>query len=274
MAVLLPCALAVGGLDPGGGAGIVADLRGFAAAGAFGCAAVAVITAQSTAGLRSAHAVGARELGAQVREVMDHQRVRVVKVGALGTAENVRALVRELARRPDVPVVVDTPMRPTRGKGRLLAASAVTALRERLLPVTTLVTVNLAEAQALTGEAVRTISEAHDAARTLMRLGPRAVLVKGGHMHGASAVDVLAVGDEVMELRARRLPIPPTHGTGCTFASLVAGRLARARAGAPSDRTLVDAVRWAKRVHHRALARPADVGRGMRVLVFRCRQVV
>src|SRR5437868_12817388 len=108
MAVKLPCALAVGGLDPGGGAGVVADLRAFAAAGAFGCAAVAVITAQSTAGLRSAHAVGARDLEAQVREVMDHQRVRVVKVGAMGSAANVRVLARLLERRRDVAVVVDT----------------------------------------------------------------------------------------------------------------------------------------------------------------------
>jgi hydroxymethylpyrimidine/phosphomethylpyrimidine kinase len=269
MAVTLPCALAVGGLDPGGGAGVVADLRAFAAAGAFGCAAVAVITAQSTAGLRSAHAVGARELEAQVREVMDHQRVRVVKVGALGSAANVRALGRALARWPGVPVVVDTPMRPSRGKGRLLAKDAVAALREQLLPRATLATVNLDEALALTGEVVRTVGDARDAALRIAALGPRAVLVKGGHMRGPSAVDVLAVDGDVVELRLRRLAIPPTHGTGCTLASLVAGRLAHARAGALSARTLIEAVRWGRRVHRRALARPADVGRGMRVLVFR-----
>jgi hydroxymethylpyrimidine/phosphomethylpyrimidine kinase len=269
MAVTLPCALAVGGLDPGGGAGVLADLRAFAAAGAFGCAAVAVITAQSTAGLRSAHAVGGRQLGAQIREVMDHQRVRVVKVGALGSAENVRALSLALSRRPEVAVVVDTPMRPTRGRGRLLAADALASMRNRLLPLATLVTVNAAEAEALTGESVRTVSEAHDAARLLARQGPRAVLVKGGHLRGAGAVDVLWLDGEVMELRARRLAIPATHGTGCTLASLVAGRLAHAGTAPLPRRTLLDAVRWAKRVHHRALTQPAVVGRGMRVLVFR-----
>jgi hydroxymethylpyrimidine/phosphomethylpyrimidine kinase len=269
MAVTLPCALAVGGLDPGGGAGVLADLRAFAAAGAFGCAAVAVITAQSTAGLRSAHAVGGRELGAQIREVMDHQRVRVVKVGALGSAENVRVLSGILARRPEVAVVVDTPMRPSRGRGRLLAGDAVAALRDRLLPLATLVTVNLAEAEVLTGEAVRTVSEAHDAARLIAHLGPRAVLVKGGHLRGAAAVDVLSLDGEVMELRARRLSIPATHGTGCTLASLVAGRLAHAGGGPIPRRALIGALRWAKRVHHRALTLPADVGSGMRVLVFR-----
>src|SRR6516164_1719581 len=100
MAVMLPCALAVGGLDPGGGAGIVADLRAFAAAGAFGCAAVAVVTVQSTAGLRRVRAIDAGELEEQAGEVLRHQRVRAVKVGALGTAANVRAVVRVLARHP------------------------------------------------------------------------------------------------------------------------------------------------------------------------------
>ncbi len=267
----MPCALAVGGLDPGGGAGLAADLRAFAAAGAFGCAAVAVTTVQSTAGLRSAHAVGAREVVAQMREVMDHQRVRVVKVGALGSAENVRAVAAELAKRSSAAVVVDTPMLPTRGRARLLAADGLAALREHLLPVATLATANLDEASALAGERVRTVSEAHDAARAIARLGARAVLVKGGHMRGAHAVDVLAIDGEVVELRARRLALPAVHGTGCTLASLIAGRLAHARPGALDRRAIVSAVRWAKSVHHRALARATRVGRGMRVVVFPCR---
>ena len=125
----LPCALAIGGLDPGGGAGIAADLRAFAAAGAFGCAAAAVLTVQSTGGLRSVRSVPARELSAQVNEVMRHQRVRAVKVGALGGRENVRAVAKLLGRHADVPVVVDTPMLPTRGKGRLLAAGALAAVK-------------------------------------------------------------------------------------------------------------------------------------------------
>jgi hydroxymethylpyrimidine kinase/phosphomethylpyrimidine kinase len=265
---LLPCALAIGGLDPGGGAGLAADLRAFAAAGAFGCAAAAVLTVQSTAGLRSARAVPAREVTAQAAEVLRHQRVRAVKVGALGSVENVRAVARLLARHPDVPFVVDTPMRATRGRARLVAASALDAYRGELLPRATLVTVNLAEAGLLLGERVRTAGEAHDAARELARGGARAVLVKGGHMQGPSAIDVLAVGGEVVELRARRLAVGPTHGTGCTFASLIAGRLA-VRASEPVGRdALVAAVRWAKRAHHAALSRAVLVGRGMRVIAF------
>jgi hydroxymethylpyrimidine/phosphomethylpyrimidine kinase len=264
----MPCALAIGGLDPGGGAGIAADLRALSAAGAFGCAAVAAITVQSTAGLRRVREVPARELTAQVTEVMRHQRVLSVKVGALGGRANVRAIAKVLARHPDVPVVVDTPLLPTRGSARLLAASALAALKGALLPLATLVTVNVDEARALLGEPVRSVGEAHDAALALTALGPRAALVKGGHLTGESAIDVLAVEGEVVELRARRLAIAPTHGSGCTLASLIAGRLA-VRAPGPVDRdALLAAIRWAKRVHHAALARSVDVGRGLRVIVF------
>jgi hydroxymethylpyrimidine/phosphomethylpyrimidine kinase len=264
----MPCALAIGGLDPGGGAGIAADLRALSAAGAFGCAAAAVLTVQSTAGLKRVRQVPARDLFAQVAEVMRHQRVLSVKVGALGGAENVRTIAKLLARHADVPVVVDTPILPTRGKARLLSAAALDALKETLLPRATLVTVNVDEAAALLGECVHLVSEAHGAARALAALGPRAALVKGGHLAGGSAIDVLAVEGEVIELHARRLAIRPTHGTGCTFASLIAGRLA-VRASAKVDRdVLVAAIRWAKRVHHAALAGGVDVGDGQRVVVF------
>jgi hydroxymethylpyrimidine/phosphomethylpyrimidine kinase len=307
------CALAIGGLDPGGGAGIAADLRAFSAAGAFGCAAVAVLTVQSTAGLKHVRDVPAREVVAAATEVLRNQRVRAVKVGALGSRENVRAVAKLLAAHPGVPVIIDTPIAPTRGpevrpqagrhpegaesevrpqagrhpegaesevrpqagrhpegagNPRLLAVGALAALRDSLLPTATLVTANLDEVHALLGERVRTVGEAHDAARALATLSAGAALVKGGHMQGTYAIDVLAVEGEVIELRARRLSIAPTHGTGCTFASLIAGRLA-VRGPAHVDRdTLVSAVRWAKRVHHAALARALDVGKGLRVLVF------
>jgi hydroxymethylpyrimidine/phosphomethylpyrimidine kinase len=265
------CALAVGGLDPGGGAGIAADLRAMSAAGAFGCAAVAVVTVQSTAGLRSARAVSPRELSAQVVEVLVHQRVRAVKVGALGSEANVRAVARIMSAHGDIPLVVDTPMvssRGPRGRPRLLASRAVRSLREALLSRATLVTVNLDEARTLTGQDVRTVGEAHDAARALSDIGARAVLVKGGHMEGPDAIDILCVDREVVELRARRLSGPEVHGTGCALASLVAGRLACRPHRRLDHDELVSAIRWAKRTLHAAIARSVDVGDGMRVLVF------
>jgi hydroxymethylpyrimidine/phosphomethylpyrimidine kinase len=266
-AARLPCALAIGGLDPGGGAGIVADVRAFATAGAFGCAVVAVMTVQSTAGLKRVRAIAAREVAEQAGEVLRHQRVRAVKVGALGTEANVRAVAKLLAPRAHVPVVVDTPMAPTRGRGRLLARRATEALREELFARATLVTTNAQEAGLLLGEEVRTVSEAHDAARALVAAGAAAVLVTGGHLSDANAVDVLALAGEVIELRARRLAVGTVHGTGCTLASLIAGRLAVRKGPRVGRPDLVDAIRWAKRVHHAALARAVDVGRGMRAMV-------
>ncbi|MCL2448314.1 MAG: hydroxymethylpyrimidine/phosphomethylpyrimidine kinase [Polyangiaceae bacterium] len=273
----LACALAIGGLDPGGGAGIVADLRAFAAARAFGCAVVAVSTVQSTAGLVRARAVPAREVVAQAEEVIIHQRVRAIKIGALGDRANVSAVGRLLSRHPEIPAVVDTPMLATRGRRRLLAVDAISALRRDLLPYATLATLNLAEVEAVLGVAVRTVDDARDAARALMRFGARAVLVKGGHMAGTLAVDVLAVDRALIELRARRLSLPPMHGTGCTLASLVAGRLAYGshstpaqarRRGRPGVDAIVAAVRWAKRAHHRALTRVANIGEGSQVIAF------
>jgi hydroxymethylpyrimidine/phosphomethylpyrimidine kinase len=192
-----------------------------------------------------------------------------MKIGALGSARNVRAVALLLARNATIPSVVDTPMRPTRGQGHLTANAALAAIRDDLVPRATLVTANLDEVQALLGEPVRSLRDAHDAARALARLGPRAALVKGGHMRGPEAIDVLAIDGDVIELRAPRLRLGAVHGTGCTFASLVAGRLAR-RARDRLDRaTLVEAIRWAKRRHHAALQRAASVGEGQRVLTFR-----
>jgi hydroxymethylpyrimidine/phosphomethylpyrimidine kinase len=268
MASSLSCALAIGGLDPGGGAGIAADLRAFAAGGVFGCAAVAVLTVQSTAGLRSARAVPAREVTAQVEEVMAHQRVRAVKVGALGSGANVRAIVRLMVQHADIPFVVDTPIRPTLGHARLLAREAVATLRKELLPHATIVTLNTAEVEALLGTRVRTVQDARQAAVRLAREGPRAVVVKGGHMTGRDATDVVAIGGDVVEIHARRLAATPIHGTGCTFAALIAGRLARSSSAPDDRRAIIAALRWAKRIHHAALERAVEVGDGLRVLTF------
>lgn len=259
---MLPCALAIGGLDPGGGAGILADLRGFQAAGAFGCAVVAVMTVQSTAGLEAADPVPAKQILSQARVVLKHERVRAVKIGALGNAQNVRAVAELLATNRDLPAVVDPVMLPSRGRARLLAERATTALRDDLVSRATLVTANAPEAERILEMRVTSVSDAHDAALALVRLGAKAALVKGGHLGGAEAIDVLAVGHEVIELRAKRLRMQPVHGGGCTLASMIAGRLA-----VMDDGDVAAAVKWAKRSHHQLLQRPRDVGGDLRVLV-------
>jgi hydroxymethylpyrimidine/phosphomethylpyrimidine kinase len=266
----LPCALAIGGLDPGGGAGLAADLRAVASAGAFGCAVAAVLTVQSTGGLRSVRALAAREVLAQAREVLDVQRVRALKTGALGSAANVRAVGDLLAQHASIPAVVDPVMSPTRGQGRLLATGALAALRESLIPRAALVTANAPEAEALTGAPVESMDDAREAARALCRMGTHAALVKAGHMRGGEAVDVLALASgAIVLLSAPRLRLAPLHGGGCTLASLIAGRLAcdPRRSARSLDARVVDAVRWAKRVHHAALRDARDVGGAMRVLV-------
>jgi len=257
----LPCVLAIGGLDPGGGAGLLADARAILAAGAFPCAVAAVLTVQSTSGLVATQDVAPARLASQARAVLAHQRVRAIKTGALGSLANLRAVAAIADAHPDIPLVVDPVLLPSRGKGRLLASSATNALIRSLLPRATLVTANVPEAEALLRVRITSLSEAHDAALALVRLGARAALVKGGHMSGRDAVDVLAVaGEGVTELRARRLKLAALHGGGCTLASLVAGRLA-------TGASVGEAVRWAKRVHHRALGRAVDVGGDARVLL-------
>jgi hydroxymethylpyrimidine/phosphomethylpyrimidine kinase len=255
------CALAIGGLDPGGGAGIVADLRAFGHAGAFGCAAVALVTVQSTAGVRAARALDPREVIAQAREVLLHQRVRAIKTGALGSAPNVRAVARLLAKFPRIPAIVDPVILPTKGPARLLEVDALDVVRRDLVPRAWLVTPNAREAEALTGLRVTNETQAADAARALVGLGARAALVKGGHLRGPRAVDVLAVrGGRVHWIEAPRLRGLRIHGAGCLLAALVAGRVAvRPNAGP------LAAVRWAKAVHRVLLARARDVGGPLKV---------
>jgi hydroxymethylpyrimidine kinase/phosphomethylpyrimidine kinase len=269
----MPCALTIAGLDPGGGAGVAADLRAFTAAGAFGCAVVALLTVQSTSGLRETHPVRSHLVISQATDVVKHQRVRAIKTGALGSVGNVRALGAWLAKHQDIPVIVDPVLLPSAGVGRLLAARAVRALRDDLLPRASLVTANIQEAETLLGCRILSVGDAREAARGLVALGATAALVKGGHLengkHAAEglAVDVFALGSAVLELATRRLSLPPMHGGGCVFASLVAGRLATTQRG-PLDARLLEAVRWARRMHQRALRAPTDVGGDRRVLVL------
>lgn len=248
----------------------MADVRAILRAGAFPCAAAAVVTVQSTSGLRAVRALPKAEVIAQCTEVLEHQRVRALKVGALGGAENVRAVAALLARHADIPAVIDPVIAPTRGRARLLDDRAVRVARERLVPRATLLTVNAGEAEALSGVRVTRVDEAHDAAAALLALGARAVLVKGGHLTDALAIDVLVFDDgQALEVRSPRLALPPLHGGGCVLASLVAGRIAAAGddyRAAPA-RVVLGAVRWAKKVYYEALSSTADVGGAMRVVV-------
>ena len=270
---MIPTALTIAGLDPSGGAGIAADLRAFAAAGAWGAAVCAALTVQSTRGVRAVRAVSTKLVIAQADEVLGDARVLAIKTGALGSAANVRAVALLLEAHPTIPAIVDPVMLPSRNAGegaRLDGPGSIRAMR-RLARVATLVTPNLAEAGALLGGVtIVGDDEARDAAVALVEAGSHAALVKGGHGAGAEAVDWLVVGAQTVRIvriaRPRRVT-PPLHGTGCTLASLIAGRLAAKGSGRlPGEAELVAAVRWARGRLDAAIAAPVITGHGLLVL--------
>ncbi len=269
--VELPCALSIGGLDPGGGAGLAADLRAFAIAGVFGCAAAAALTVQSTSGLKSVRAVAPELVVQQAREVINNQNVRAIKIGALASSANVRKIAELLAIHREIPAILDPVMIPTRGGGRLLARGALVAMRRDLIPRVALVTANAPEAEALTSLRVIDVASAKVAALAIAKMGARAVLLKGGHLGltARDAIDVLAIDGKTILLRAPRLKIPPLHGGGCALAALIAGRLALdpRKFSRDSRAMILDAVRSARRTHHIMLQKKLrDVGGVLRVL--------
>ena len=221
-------ALTIAGSDSSGGAGVQADLRTFAALGVFGASAFAALTAQNTREVRDVLPVPAAFVVAQTEAVLDDLDVRAVKTGMLATAEVVEA-VAGLAAAGRLPALVVDPVMVSSSGARLLEPSAERAYVELLLPHARVLTPNLREAEVLLGGSIGTLAEQREAARALAALGPRVVVVKGGHAvadAGDDAVDVVHDAGEEYELRAPRVATANDHGTGCTFASAVAARLA------------------------------------------------
>lgn len=257
----LAIALSVAGSDPSGGAGIQADLKTFAAFEVYGAAVLTCTTAQNTTGVFATGELPVELVAAQLDAVLDDLAVGAVKTGMLGRAAIVEVVASRLASRT-IPLIVDPVMVATSGDA-LLTADGVRALRTRLLPLAHLVTPNLAEAGVLAGVEVRTHAEMREAARRIRDLGPRAVLVKGGHLAG-DACDVLLDGDDLHELATERVDAGPLHGSGCTLSAAICAALARGDA-------LVDAVATAKRFVHEAIRGALAVGRGARPLDHRVR---
>jgi len=219
------CALTIAGSDSGGGAGIQADLKTFAAHRVHGLSAIAALTAQNTRAVTAVHVPDVGFLRAQIDACFDDFDVRAVKLGMLADAAVIEAVAEALAHYQPAHVVLDPVMVATSG-ARLLAADALDALRGRLLPLATVVTPNLPEAELLLGMPIPTVDAMREAAHALHAAGARAVLLKGGHLAGAAdLVDLLHGGGEPREFRHPRLP-GEAHGTGCTLASAVAANLA------------------------------------------------
>jgi hydroxymethylpyrimidine/phosphomethylpyrimidine kinase len=217
----VPAVLSIAGSDSGGGAGIQADLKAFARCGVHGMTAITAITAQNTVGVNAAEAVSPRLIVAQVRAVAEDIGVDAVKIGMLGAAATVEAVVEALSFVADAAVVID-PVMVSESGASLLDDEARGALIERLLPLATVVTPNIPEARALTGADIQASQE--DLARELLALGPGAVVVTGGHSE--RIVDVFYDGKESAAIRGERHPGGAAHGSGCTHSSALAAFLA------------------------------------------------
>ena len=213
--------LAVGGSDSGGGAGIQADIKTLHALGVHASTVVTAVTAQSSTAVQEVHVVPADVIAAQLQAVLLDIGADIVKTGMLATAEVVRLVASAV---DGIPLVVDPVGAASTGRS-LLDPEGLRALRDRLLPLATVVTPNLAEVEALTGRVVTAERDLLDAAKAVRALGPRWVLITGGHLPGAP-VDLLYDGSSAYALRGTRIESRHTHGSGCTLASALAGYLA------------------------------------------------
>ncbi|MBB4017839.1 hydroxymethylpyrimidine/phosphomethylpyrimidine kinase [Chelatococcus caeni] len=220
-------AVTIAGSDSSGGAGIQADLKTFSALGVYGASVITALTAQNTLGVQAIHDVPAAFVAQQIDSVFSDLFVRAVKIGMLSQPDVIAAVAEGLDRHGATRIVVDPVMVATSGD-RLLAPAAVDNLRSLLLPRALLVTPNLPEAAALVDMPVPHDEAAMQAVgERILALGPKAVLVKGGHGYGADSTDLLVTPDGVHRFSAPRVATKNTHGTGCTLSSAIAAQLAR-----------------------------------------------
>lgn len=248
-------ALTIAGSDSGGGAGIQADLKTFAAWGVYGTSAIVAVTAQNTIGVRAVHAVPVPIVRAQLDALAADLPPAALKTGMLATEPLIRAVADTLLQRRWQPYVLDPVMVATSGD-RLLDAGAERTILERLVPLATLVTPNLDEAALLTGQPVRTPSEMLAAGRALVEAGATAVLVKGGHLQNTDVLtDLLVTRSSTRHFTHARLETTSTHGTGCTLSAAITAALATGR---PLERAVEQALDYV----HRAIAAAPALGRG------------
>jgi hydroxymethylpyrimidine/phosphomethylpyrimidine kinase len=231
-------ALTIAGSDSGGGAGIQADLKTFAAHGVFGTSAITAVTAQNTLGVVCWQALPADLVTAQIEAVVGDLGADAVKIGMLANAAIVEAAVAAI-RALELPQVVVDPVMVAKGGDRLLDDEAVAAIRTELLPLAQVVTPNVPEAMVLSGMPIRSVAEMRLAGERILGMGPRVVLVKGGHLDTSDSIDVACTAAGSFTIARPRIETRHTHGTGCTLASAIAANLAR---GLP-DREAIEAAR-------------------------------
>lgn len=247
-----PHALTIAGSDSGGGAGVQADLKTFLAVGAYGASVITAITAQNTVGVRAVHEVPLEVIGAQIDAVADDIGVDALKTGMLSSSEIIGTVAERVKFWRLERLVVD-PVMIAKSGDRLLREDAVQGLIRDLLPLALIVTPNIPEAEVLVGRGLESDDDVRAAAREILALGPRAVVMKGGHRSG-DATDLLYDGHTFQTFSSPRFDTPNTHGTGCTFSAAIAASLAQgydlATAVGRAKRYLSEAIRLAEPVGH------------------------
>jgi len=247
--------LSIAGSDSGGGAGIQADLKTFAALGCYGMTAITALTAQNTLGVQAIHGVPASFLKAQLQSVLDDIGVDAVKIGMLHSPEVVEVVAWAIDHYGLKQVVLDPVMVATSGD-RLIAEETVSVLVKELFPRVQLVTPNLDEASLLLQQPLTAVDQLHNAAQALLDMGAKAVLLKGGHLPGDVLCDVLqTLGSDAVVFEATRIHSRNVHGTGCSLSSAIAAHLA-------SGKTMADAVAAARAFIRQAIAVGASVKTG------------
>ena len=248
-----PKAMTIAGSDSGGGAGAQADLKTFAALGVYGASTLTAITAQNTVGVTAVHEIPTDVIRAQIDAVLTDIGADAVKTGMLSSSAIIEC-VADALEHWKVPALVVDPVMVAKSGDSLLQEEAVGALRSRLLPLASVVTPNIPEAEVLTGMNISSDSDVRDAARAIVAMGAKAVVVKGGHREGP-ATDIFFDGAQFQEFTTARIDTVNTHGTGCTFASAVAAGLAK---GLP----VIDAVGAAKEYVTEAIRHSFPIGQG------------
>ena len=255
MTIPVPIGLTIAGSDSGGGAGIQADLKSFSALGVYGASVIPAVTAQNTQTVTAVHEIPSNIIAAQINSVFDDLNVDAVKIGMLATSEIINTVV-DCLNNKKVPIVLD-PVMIAKSGDSLLQNEAIETLRSRLLPLATLLTPNLPEAAILLGtKDATTVEQIEEQGRALLAMGPKAVLMKGGHARGSDCADLLIMADgSLLELHAPRINTKNTHGTGCTLSASIAAGLAK-------NLTLANAMREAHSYLQGAISAANGMGVG------------
>ncbi len=248
-------ALTIAGSDTCGGAGIQADLKSFSANGVYGMSVITAVTAQNTMGVFGIQDINPEMIESQINVIFDDIRVDVIKIGMVSKIESIEAISKSLRKIKELPVIVLDPVMISKSGFNLLSRDAKDTLVKELFPLATLVTPNLPEAEEILGMKIKTLDDMKDAALRLKELGPKAVLVKGGHLE-EDATDLLFDGTNFIYFKQERINTTHTHGTGCTLSSAIAANLAK-------NMTMEQAVKEGKRYITCAIKHGFKLGKGV-----------